>query len=251
MNFGVQLYTLRKSIRTPQGYADTFAKLKNMGVTYVQVSGGCPMAAKELRKIADDNGIRIMCDHIKLKDVMPDMDKYIEDHLILGCDATGVGSMDPAYKADNYARLGEYCDLINTVAEKVNEAGMRFTYHNHFDEFKTINGEKILDTLINRCPNLDFLLDTYWVIFAGNSIEEYIDKLNGRLKHVHFKDMKKPGIIFKRKLMCEVGSGRIDFESLIPKFAAAGTEYAYIEQDISRNPIKSVEKSWNYLCSLK
>lgn len=72
------------------------------------------------------------------------------------------------------------------------DAGLRFAYHNHNFEFnlKMESGETLYDYLIANCPNWQMIFDTYWVQYAGYDVCEYLRKVGGeRLVNVHFKDM--------------------------------------------------------------
>ena len=50
MKIGIQLYSLRKFLKTPSEVADTFKKVKAMNAEVVQVSGMCKIDARELQK---------------------------------------------------------------------------------------------------------------------------------------------------------------------------------------------------------
>lgn len=62
-----------------------------------------------------------------------------------------------------------------------------FYYHNHFQEFQVFEGERILDTLLERTdPALvKFELDTYWTVRGGEDPIYWLRKLGERCNLVH------------------------------------------------------------------
>ena len=59
---------------------------------------------------------------------------------------------------------------------------------------------------------VDFMPDTYWLQFGGIDVRAFIEKLSGRIKILHLKDMKRTaeGITY-----AEIGSGNINFNSFL------------------------------------
>ena len=86
----------------------------------------------------------------------------------------------------------------------------------------------MFDILIDELPELDFILDTYWVKYAGYDYLEYIKRLGGkRLKNVHFKDMRTE----PQGDICPCGEGVIDFAPVIALCNELGIVNALVEQD--------------------
>ncbi len=61
------------------------------------------------------------------------------------------------------------CDAFNRVGELARERGMRFYYHNHFQEFQRLGDDYVYDIILaNTDPDLVLLeFDTYWVYRGG------------------------------------------------------------------------------------
>jgi sugar phosphate isomerase/epimerase len=89
-------------------------------------------------------------------------------------------------------------------------------------------------------PRVEFIPDTYWIRFAGKDIEEYLEKLKGRVNTLHLKD-------YKNKIFRAVGKGTLDFKSILETAEKCGVQNAVVELDFSPNPYKSVEFSMNTL----
>lgn len=245
MQFGVQLYTLRKFGKDESGIRNIFEFINKLNISVVQVSGLARIDAKVLNSIAKDNNVTISCTHSPFDMIKNNLDKLVEEHKTFGSDTIGLGVMPKEYQDNNFEKLDEFIELCNNVSNRLKKDNMKFAYHNHALEFKKVGDKKILDILFERVGDMQFILDTYWLHYAKQDILAYIDKFSGRLENIHLKDYRK--ILGITPVMCELGRGVIDFDSVIKAFEKAGTKYALIEQDISRHPYKSVEISWNYL----
>ena len=101
--------------------------------------------------------------------------------------------------------------------------------------------------LIEEFPELNFILDTYWVEFAGHSAIEYIQKIGGnRLTNIHFKDMAND----EKRSICPCGEGTLDFKAIYEACKQVGVENVLVEQDNAANrpdPLGEMQKSFAHL----
>ena len=90
---------------------------------------------------------------------------------------------------------------------------------------------------------LGFTVDTFWVQAGGGDPAQWIEKLAGRVPCIHLKDFA-----YGRK-MAVVGEGNINFDRVLEKAAAGGTEYLLIEQDDcnGEDPFDCLQRSLKYL----
>lgn len=246
MEFGVQLFSLRKYGKTTNGVRELFENVSKLGAKYVQYSGLCEIEAKELDKIAKDNGIEIVCTHKPFDKIKNDIDKLAEQHLTFGCHTIGLGMMPKQYRKNNFERINEFIDIMNERVENLKKYNIELAYHNHHIEFKKYKEELVYDKLIKEM-NTQYILDTFWINFAGYSNEDYIKKLQGRIKNIHLKDGKR---IFGNPVFLDLGKGIVDFPKLLPLFEEAGTQYCLYEKDLSLNAYKSLKNSWDYINSI-
>ncbi len=244
--YGAQLYTFRKMLKTPEGVKTVFKELTKYGVKTVQVSGLCEMPAKELRALADDCGFSICGTHAPFGRLTNDLDRLAEEHLIYGCDNIGLGMMPPKFMVgtDN---LKSFCEIANTISQKLKPYNLKFAYHNHAHELKNSGGKVILDILAEEIPDMQLILDTYWVKFAGADPVEYIKKYPGRLNLIHLKDMRK-GLLMKH--IADVGSGSLDWNAILNAAKASGTKWAVIEHDTTKAPYNTIENGMKFLASM-
>lgn len=126
----------------------------------------------------------------------------------------------------------ELAEILDTLGEKANAAGLKLLYHNHDFEFKkNANGIVLIDYLLENCKPqfVNFQMDLYWVTKAGADPVAYFEKYPGRFKIWHVKDMDEEG------RFAPVGNGTIDFARILAQKDLSGMRYYMVEQDATFN----------------
>lgn len=226
-----QLYTLRDHLKTPEDIAKSLKKVSEIGYTAVQVSGMGPIDPQELKNIADAEQLTICATHIAFDQMQNNMDEVIRKHQIWDCKYVGIGGMPNQYK-QNAQTIAAFAKEASEIGKQLAEHGMQFIYHNHDWEFAKYDGRTMMDILFEESDPeyFHFELDTYWVQAGGASPEDWIRKVDGRMKVVHFKDM---GVTPERKMfMAEIGEGNLSWPGLIKACQDIGVEWCVVEQDI-------------------
>ncbi len=249
MKIGAQLYTVRDFCRTLDDFSETLKKVADIGYTTVQVSGTCPYEAQWLDEQLKKNGLTCDITHFDYNKIVNDTENTIAFHKAFGCRYIGLGY--PPNGAAGYPNLKAQMKL---PAQKIHEAGLQFSYHNHDFEYKNkLEDGRILMHHMSEdftTEEMCFTLDTYWVKSGGYDVVEEINRLSGRLPVVHYKDMLIDG---DKKLMAYIGGGNtMDFEKITEAFISAGTTLAYVEQDDcnGEDPFVCLKKSYDYLKSI-
>ena len=252
MEFGINLFSLRGLIGDEKGFSDTVGKLKAMGYSYLQYSGG-PYDADMIARVSREHGMPVVLTHVPMNRIIDETDALMEEHARFGCKNIGLGAMDLTKLNDKDA-IYEMVAKLEVAAQKMSENGFKFFYHNHHFEFLKHDGKTIFDYMVENAPHISFTLDTFWVQYGGASIADTVERLSGRIECVHLKDYKlfpnKDAWLFLEPRFAPVGDGNIDFKSLIPKMQAAGAKYFLVEQDNAtdlEDPLGQVERSIKYL----
>ena len=226
MKLGAQFYSIRDNTTTPQDLRGAFKAIKDIGYEVVQMSAICEIDAELLRSYVEEFSLPITCTHSPFDRIVNDTENLIKEHKIYGCPTIGLGMMPRDYIEGN--RVYEFVEALKEPIKKIKAAGLNFAYHNHAFEFEKVNGKLIYDILIDELPDLDFIIDTYWVKYAGYDYLEYIKRLGKkRIKNVHFKDMATE----PQGSICPCGNGVIDFTPVIRLCDELGIENALVEQD--------------------
>ena len=224
MKLGAQFYSLRKRAETPEGIESCFRAMKAIGYEVAQMSAIGPIEPERLRDISLAYQLPITCTHSPLDRIVDDTDALIREHKIYGCPVIGLGGMSVEHK-QGLEGVRAFLKLVREPMKKIADAGLRFAYHNHAFEF---DGEPVYDLLIEEAPTLNFILDTYWIKYAGRDYMHYIKKIGAeRMTNVHFKDMATE----PKGAICPCGKGVIDFKPVIELCDTLGIPYALVEQD--------------------
>ena len=227
MKLGAQFYTLREKNKTPEGLLNSFKVIKEMGYSVAQMSAICPIEAERLMSFSQEFDLPITCTHSAYDRIVGDTDALIKEHITYGCPVIGIGSMPNNFRG-SVEGARAFLESVKEPMKKMEAAGLRFAYHNHAFEFDDLGGVCSFDILIEEAPTLNYILDTYWVKYAGRDYLEYIKLFgNERLTNVHFKDMKTE----PKGEICPCGAGTIDFAPVVKLCNELNIPYALVEQD--------------------
>ena len=260
MNAGLNLYSIRNLIETEESFLDTAKKLKEMGYSYLQYSGG-PYEPDRIRRVSEATGLPIVLTHVPLDRMRNDLDKLLEEHESFGCKNVGLGSIPIAELISEDGVIEEKkCKATIAELESIGAAmaakGFKFFLHNHHFEFMRMsNGERIFDYMVENAPHINLTLDVYWLQYAGMDIIATAKQLAGRIGCVHLKDyavLKTPGgeMFDLHPTFESVGYGNIDFKAVVPALKEAGAEYFLVEQDnaaLLPDTLHQVERSIRYI----
>ena len=227
MKLGAQFYSIRDHAQTPEGIRNCFREMKNIGYTVTQMSAIGPIEAEALRDISLEFDMPIVCTHVNGNELLLDPDKFIREHKIYSCPVIGIGGMPVEYRG-TLDGLKAFVKDFTPVAKKINDAGLRFAYHNHAFEFDLLDGVLPYDYLLESFESLDFILDVYWVKYAEQDYMKYIKLIgNKRMQNIHFKDM----LTEPKGKICPCGKGVIDFAPVKALCEEIGIANALVEQD--------------------
>ncbi|PKM62699.1 MAG: sugar phosphate isomerase/epimerase [Firmicutes bacterium HGW-Firmicutes-21] len=249
MILGAQLYTLRDFTKTLESFSQTLARMAEMGYKTVQVSATVEYEPDWLNHKLKENGLRCVATHFNTDKIKSSPSEAVEFHNRFGCKNIGIGSVPGGLKSDeDYNRfVGGFLPAARSIAA----SGSSLVFHNHAPEFaKSGDGRLYIERMAEDFlpSELGFILDTYWVQFAGGDPSYWIKRLSGRVNCVHLKDMEYTD----KQQITSVGAGNMNFEAIISACEEAGSEYLLVEQDecFGRDPFECLKSSYEYLRSL-
>ncbi len=227
MKLGAQFFSICDKTKTPEDLRASFKAMKEIGYEIVQMSAICKMDPYELKSFSQEFELPITCTHSSLDRIINDTDALIKEHQIYGCPTIGLGWLDNSYER-TIEGVSRFLNDMSEPIKKIKAAGMNFSYHNHDIEFKVDKGVTLYDYMIENAPDMTFIVDTYWIKYAGYDFMDYVKKLGKeRITDVHFKDM----LTEPKGPICPCGEGVIDFKPLITLCDEIGIENALVEQD--------------------
>lgn len=191
---GLQLYSVRKTLAKAPW--ETLAGIAKIGFKYLEAANhhadidpgvGFGVGAKDLRKRLDDLGLTIQGCHLNplRLDTLPRALDYQTElgNSQFGCDIE-------FFPQGDFDFVRRRCEMLNKVGELAKQRGMRFYYHNHFQEFQRIGDRYVYELILeNTDPTLVFLeLDTYWMYRGGQDPIAWMKRFADRIILLHQKD---------------------------------------------------------------
>ena len=227
--FALQLYSVRDHL--DRDVPGTLRQVKAMGYDAVEVAGTHGLTPAEFRGALDSAGLTPISAHIGFEESALDPSGAAAVAKALGINRVVVPWLGAALCPD----IGAW----RLAARKMGEAGaalrndgIQLCYHNHAEEFDTVEGERPYDILFDETQpgHLAAEIDTYWVKYAGEDPVELINRFQGRCPLLHIKDMSAS----EDRFFAEVGEGIIDWAPIFQAGRAADVEWFIVEQDESR-----------------
>jgi sugar phosphate isomerase/epimerase len=194
VRIGLQLYSIRHALAAdPWG---TLALVAGAGFTRLEAANhnarhdsgvGFGVKADELRTHLATLGLSIVGCHINPLDldILPQVLDYQAElgNTQIGCDI----EFYPYGDRDFVLRRAE---TFNQVGELARQRGLRFYYHNHFQEFQRCGDDYVYDLILeNTDPALVKLeMDTYWMYRGGQNPIDWMRRCAERVILLHQKD---------------------------------------------------------------
>ena len=249
-SFGLQLYTLRDDLpKDPKG---VLKQVSTFGYKQIEGYEGKDgmfwgMSNTDFKKYMDDLGMVFISSHC---DINKNFEKKAADAAAIGMKYLICPYKGPQKKLDDFKK---FADEFNQKGEICKKNGIRFAYHNHDYTFKELEGQMPQDLLMNSTdPALvDYELDMYWVVAAGQDVETWLKKYRNRFPLCHVKDRTKGAT--EAADSCTLGEGSIDYPKILKTASQNGMEYYIVEQEKyeGTTPLKAVEADAEYMKKLR
>lgn len=251
-SLGIQLYSLRDDM--PKDTKGVLKKLSTYGYKEVESYEGPKgifwgFGNQDFKKYLDELGLTILSSHCDFRN---DFERKAAEAGAIGmkyliCPWIGKQKHLDDYKkaADDFNKAGEICQKY----------GLRFAYHNHDYSFRMQDKQYPQDILMkNTDPALvDFEMDMYWVVTAGQNPVEWMKKYNWRFKLCHIKDRKKdtPYKEGESNQSCILGRGSINYKRILTEAKNLGMQRYIVEQEAyEKSPLECAKENAAYLNNL-
>jgi sugar phosphate isomerase/epimerase len=272
---GIQLYTLGPDVA--KDLDGTLAAVAKIGFKTVELPSFLGKAPVDLRAALDRAGLSCPSAHVQGRGGLDgDLAKLADGLAVLGVktavmpifyipdrfgSAPKAGETFPGFlkriaegmSADDWKMNANF---LNAKAEVLKRSGIGLGYHNHNVEFAPLGGVNGLDILLRETdPKLvSFEIDVGWVAAAGVDPATLLAKHKGRFTQMHVKDLKattKPNHVLSMD-PTEVGSGTLNWKTLLPAAYASGVRGYFYEQEppFARPRLESAKLSFDFLAGV-
>jgi len=242
----LELFSLRQdAAKDLPATLAAIAKMGYEGIELVGEKGGLQnttpfgFSAKEVRKMADDVGLRIFSAHHTMRLLSDDqLEATVEFNQILGNNRIIVAWLDPTKTIQPWY---DHAKRFNEIAARLRKHNMRLGFHNHGHELALVEGRRPWDVFCDNTDK-DIMLQLHVASFpaAGLDILEYLKRYPGRTTSLHLND-HAPG-----KRGVRLGEGVVDWKKLFETAeTVGGLEFYIIEQESypeGMSPMEAVER---------
>jgi len=225
---GIELYSVRGELT--KDLKATVTAVAKMGYEVVEFYSPyytrTPDAAKDVRKLLDDLGIKCLSTHNSPQSISADgISKAIDLNQIIGSKAIIIASAGKVVDVDGWKA---FAASLATAQEKLRPQGLSTGFHNHQTEWRPIGDTRPMDIIASGTPkDVVLQLDCGTCVEAGVDPVDWINKNPGRIKSLHLKDWSKAG-----GYTAAFGEGDVPWKGILAASeATGGVEYYLIEQE--------------------
>ena len=249
---GFQSYVLREEINANP--SDVFRKMAKMGYTHVEMcspAGYAPWSfgsltkytGKDLQKIINDSGLACYSSHFTWGELTKNLEERISfahelglQHMVCSGGLNGKSLDD----------LKRQCDTLNSIGEKIKQAGLVAGYHNHNGEFEQKkNGRPDYDIILEELdPSYVKMQFQVAAIQVGYKAADYFRKHPGRFISAHLQDYSKND---KNKQVVLGQNGLVDWKEFFAAGKPAGLQWVYVEMESDPGTLEGSVRYLNQL----
>ena len=146
----VQLFTVRKHMKTPEQIRKTFLQLCRLGIKHIEVARVkfTRDQAKVIQEVCTDLGMTVGSTQIKYETILKDYETLVELHHMWGCHWIAVSVLPTKYILQGEAGIRKFAVLLNDLGERLSQEGLKLLYHHHHMEFARYGEKTGLDIIM-------------------------------------------------------------------------------------------------------
>lgn len=223
----LQLYSVRED--AAKDLASVLSAVAKMGYDGVEFAGFYNHDATTVRKMLDDNGLKMAGAHVGIDTLLgDDLEKTVAFHQTLGNQYLIVPGLGEKWRSSTEAWKNT-AQTLNDIAAKLKPHGMQTGYHNHTVEFMPFEpgGELPWDTFFgNTDPSVIMQFDTGNAMHGGAEALPFLRRYPGRAVTVHLKEYDPDN----DKAL--IGDGKVPFGEIFDVCeSTGGTKWYIVEQE--------------------
>jgi sugar phosphate isomerase/epimerase len=234
----VQVYSVRQIAQADT--AGVLAQIAKLGYQGVEFAGYYGHSAQDIKKILDDNGLKVAGTHIGLETLLGDqLAKTTEFNHTIGNKNLIVPGFAQKYRS-SIAAWKETGKLFADIEAKVKPEGFAVGYHNHGVEFEKMEGETPFYAFYDSAgPTVKVQLDIGHAARAGADPLEVIKRYKGRIVSVHIKEFSPTND------EAAVGEGTIHWKEVFKALEASPGMEWYISEEEGKSckGVECIQKS--------
>jgi len=220
--FGFQLYSLRDVDDPLPTVLDRIGETPFTGVEFAGFDGNEPAA---VAATLDDVGLSCAAVHVHLEAIEADPDGVAATALDVGCRDVVVPWLDPRH-FESTAAVEAAADRLADAADALAARDVRLHYHNHEQEFVSLDGRPALAHLLDATDRVGLEFDLGWAGSTGADPLAFFDAHADRIRLVHLKDYDAAA-----GETVPVGTGDLDLRRTVDAVRENGVDWLVYEAE--------------------
>ena len=247
---GFQLSSVTPYLDTPKHLRDTLLKLAKIGYRNIQLQG-IPIDIQDniIAEALNDAGLNCVATQEDYPFGFGDNPERRIDRAVR-CGAEYLCCALLPRDIDSIEKLEQFAEKLNKIYEKVQSAGLIFTFHPVGYDFRDMDGQPVYERLLNMLSSdvqLTFCVNS--AFGTGTDPLPIFEKYAERMDLVHFKD--DIPISDGKKHLMPLGQGTHDWTPILRACNKAGVKYAFAEQERwLKDAFDCAKDSYEYLKSI-
>lgn len=239
--YGLQLYSVRDAMKAD--LPKTIEKVAKMGYSAVEFAGFFNYSAKDIKKILDDNGLKVFGTHTGLDDLT---DKKIGATIEYMKEIGNENIVIPGAPIGTKKQQAETIARINAVQPVLAKEGITLSFHNHSHEFEKKLFTPAFYPKLTGETSCCLEVDTFWAFNAGVDPVEHITKYADRIRLIHLKDgFKKKRFVPAQGM--SLGSGEAPVKAVLDKAIELGFKIVVESETQKPDGISEVKRCIDFL----
>ena len=240
----LQLYSLREELQ--QDFEGIVRSVAAMGYVGVEPYGGMPGGPSNAAQLFQELGLEVCNSHVAFPE-QSNLEAVLAEAEAFGLSRVAVAYI-PASEFETLDAVKRVCERLNRASEAMSASQVRLGYHNHWWEYKELEGQSTLDVMLSELDDDVFLeIDTYWAQVGGLDAVAAVKRAGERAPLIHLKD----GSLRLEDNMTAVGAGYMDVPAIVAATAQTA-EWHIVEIDrCDGDMLQAVHDSYSYLTSNK
>ncbi len=179
---------------------------------------------QELRGVIDRTELGVAGAHIHKDELDEHFEAVVTRNRSLGCERIVIPWLDEELFASRQA-IESTGEMLESLADELADHDMALSYHNHVHEFDQVGDQSALEHLIDVTDErLGIQLDVGIAHAAGADPVSLLDRLDGRIPTIHFRDHSATDAYD-----VVPGEGDVDLIGCAEAARAGGTEWFIYE----------------------
>lgn len=249
MKFSYQLY----SSRNFPPLSNTLKELAQLGYAEVEGYGGLfsdVAAAETMRAELDAAGLAMPTAHVGLDMVEGDAANVVGIANALGIQKVFVPHLAEDQRPNDADGWRAFGARLQEAGKPLEEAGIRFGWHNHDFEFTAGAETHPMDAILEGGPEIAFEFDLAWCVRAGVDHIAFMERYADRLIAAHIKDIAPAGEKTDEDGWADVGDGVIDWRATFDALAKTNCQHFVAEHDNPSDGPRFASRSITYMKTL-